>query len=58
MKRPIKSFEADEDVRRMLDRAARDGMKLGKVCNEAVRVFLHEKGYARKKDVTEPREGE
>ena len=56
MKRPIKSFEAEADVRRTLARAGKDGKKLGKVCNEALRRFLHEKGYARKKDLTEPRD--
>ncbi len=58
MKRPIKSFEADADVLRMLARAGRDGKKLGTVCNEALRRFLHEKGYSRKKDLTEPGEDE
>jgi hypothetical protein len=57
MKRRIKSFEADVDVERMLGRAQKDGTKLGKVCNEALRRFLREKGYARKKDLTEPGEG-
>lgn len=51
MKRAIKSFEADKDVLRMLERATgRDGIKLGHICNEAVRRYLHNAGYARKKD--------
>lgn len=53
MKRRIKSFEADADVERMLGRAREDGATLGKVCNEALRRLLREKGYARKKDLIE-----
>jgi hypothetical protein len=52
MKRAIKTFEADEDVERMLERAARGGVKLKFLCNEALRRHLREKGYARKKDLT------
>ena len=51
MKRAIRSFEAKPDVQRMLDRAARDGIKLGLLCNKALRVLLRERGYARKKDL-------
>ncbi|MGH7941196.1 MAG: hypothetical protein ACREFR_09015 [Limisphaerales bacterium] len=54
MKRRIKSFEAEADVGRMLVRAQADGMKLGKMCNEALRRLLREKGYGRKKDLAEP----
>lgn len=53
MKRQIKSFEADADVQRMLRRARAEGAKLGGICNEALRRFLREKGYARKKDLAE-----
>lgn len=51
MKRAIKSFEADKDVERMLERATtQDGIKLGHICNEAIRRYLRNAGYARKKD--------
>ncbi len=50
MKRDIKSFEADEDVSRMLERAKKDGIKTGFICNAALREYLRAKGYARKKD--------
>lgn len=53
MKRAIKTFEAEEDVERMLKRAAEAGIKLGFLCNQALRKHLREKGYARKKDLTE-----
>lgn len=51
MKRAIKSFEAEEDVSRMLERATKGGIKLGFLCNQALRKFLTSKGYARKKDI-------
>lgn len=51
MKRNIKSFEADPDVNRMLIRAQRKGIKLGKICNKALRAFLRDKGYAKKRDL-------
>jgi hypothetical protein len=63
-KRPMKSFEADPDVGRMLERACwatiqRSGVKLKVpsglslkvVCNEALRAWLTAKGYARKKEL-------
>ena len=56
MKRMIKTFEADEDVARMLNRATGHGIKLTYLCNEALRRLLIERGFAGKKDLTfEPR---
>ncbi len=50
--RTIKSFEPDPDVLRMLQRATEeDGIKLGHIVNVAVRKWLIEKGYARKKEL-------
>jgi hypothetical protein len=52
MKRAMKSFEADKDVDRMLVRAVdKDGIKLVHICNRALRKYLREQGYARKKDL-------
>lgn len=53
MTRNIKSFEADPDVFRMLERAAKDGIKLTHILNNATRDWLIKKGYARKKDLAE-----
>jgi hypothetical protein len=54
MRRNIKSFEPDEDVARMLERATqKDGIKLTHLCNRALRQHLRNLGYARKKDLTE-----
>ena len=53
MTRNIKSFEADDDVYRMLERASRDGIKLTHILNNAAREWLTRKGYARKKDLAE-----
>lgn len=53
VKRPIKSFEADKDVERMLARATREGIRLGFLCNEALRRYLRDKGFARKKDLAQ-----
>lgn len=52
MRRTIKSFEPDEDVARMLQRANADGFRLTSILNKAAREWLTKKGYARKKDVT------
>lgn len=52
MKRIIKTFEPSEDVLRMLERAERDGIKLTYILNNAARLWLQQKGYARKKDLT------
>ncbi|HEX7652340.1 MAG TPA: hypothetical protein VF607_02465 [Verrucomicrobiae bacterium] len=54
MKRSIKSFEADEDVARMLTRAMDGGVKLTFLCNVALRRLLTERGFAGKKDLTCP----
>jgi hypothetical protein len=51
VKRIIKTFEPEEDVIRMLDRACRDGIKLSHILNNAARCWLRDKGYARKKDL-------
>lgn len=48
-RRQIKTFEADEDVARMLGAASAEGVKLVFLCNEALRRFLTQKGYAKKK---------
>jgi hypothetical protein len=53
MKRNIKTFEPDDDVARMLERASQNGIKLSHILNCAARAWLREKGYARKKDVAE-----
>lgn len=50
MKRNIKSFEPDDDVSRMLDRAIKDGIRVTHVLNQAAREWLVKKGYARKKE--------
>lgn len=50
-KRPMRSFEADDDVERMLKRAKRKHINIVWICNTAVRKYLIEKGYARKKDL-------
>lgn len=49
--RLMKSFEADWDVDNMLKRAERKRLRLVWICNTAVRQYLTEKGYARKKDL-------
>lgn len=49
--RQITSFEPDEDVARMLARVRKDGKIKSKVINEALRQFLREAGYARKKEM-------
>lgn len=49
--RNIKSFEPDEDVARMLERARADGIKLKHIVNNSLRNWLQAKGYARKKDL-------
>ena len=49
----MQSFQADPDVLRMLERARKDGTSLAWICNKACREWLTEKGYARKKDITE-----
>jgi N-acetylglutamate synthase-like GNAT family acetyltransferase len=41
----MRSFEADEDVGRMLDRSSRHGIKQVFVCNEAVRRYLTARGF-------------
>lgn len=51
MKRSIKTFEPTPDVLRMLERAEKDGIKLKHILNNAARQWLHDKGYARKKDI-------
>ena len=51
MKRNIKTFEPDEDVARMLDRASKEGIRLSHILNNATREWLVKKGYARKKDL-------
>jgi hypothetical protein len=51
MIRNIKTFEAKADVNRMLKRAEKDGIKLVRICNESLREWLTNKGYARKKDL-------
>ncbi len=52
VKRVIKTFEPDDDVARMLERAERDGIRLKHVLNNSCRKWLSDKGYARKKDVS------
>ena len=49
-KRIIKSFEPDGDVASMLVRAEKDGIKLVFLCNNALRQFLTQRGYGRKRD--------
>lgn len=49
--RAILSFEAEADVARMIARARKEGIKLGFLCNAALRLHLKEKGFARKKDI-------
>lgn len=51
--RLMKSFEADGDVERMLKRAERKRLRLVWICNTAVRKYLTEQGYARKKDLAQ-----
>lgn len=53
MKRNIKTFEPENDVSRMLERASKDGIKLKHVINSACRAWLTKQGYARKKDLAE-----
>ena len=48
----MKSFEADDDVARMLARAEQRGVKLVWLANNALRPFLIKMGYARKKDLS------
>lgn len=50
MKRTIKTFEPEDDVKRMLERAEAAGIKLTHILNNAARQWLTEKGYARKKE--------
>lgn len=50
MKRPITSFEQADDVGVMLRRAKSGGIKVGHLCNEALRRYLTEKGFAHKRD--------
>jgi hypothetical protein len=49
--RVIKSFEPEDDVLRMLERASADGIRLGHMVNTSLREWLTKKGYARKKDL-------
>lgn len=49
--RDIRSFEAEQDVGRMLDRANDRGVKTVFLCNKALRKLLTDMGYARKKDL-------
>lgn len=50
-RRNITSFEAEHDVNRMLNRCRSKGKKLGKICNEALRKYLVENGFAGKRDL-------
>jgi len=36
-KRPIKSFEAEDDVAQMLDKAKRSGLVISEICNRALK---------------------
>jgi len=49
LKRDIKTFEPDKDVRLMLNKARRYGIKLGFLCNAALRAYLPTKGYGPQK---------
>lgn len=51
LRRDIRSFEADADVGRMLDRASNQGIVQGFLCNKALRKLLSDMGFARKKDL-------
>lgn len=52
MKRNIKTFEADLDVVRMLDRASKEGIKMTHILNQGARRWLTRKGFSRKKDLS------
>lgn len=49
VKREIKTFEPEKDVSLMLERARNCGVKLGWLCNEALRRFLKSQGYSNPK---------
>jgi hypothetical protein len=49
MSRAVTSFEPESDVRDMLSSAKEDGIKLKFICNQALRPYLIEKGYSRKR---------
>ena len=53
MKRDIRSFEAEADVAKMLNRAKADGIKQTFLINEALRHYLTVKGFSRKRDLAE-----
>ena len=46
------SARPDPDVRRMLERAKKDGRRPSRLINTALRELLKTLGYARKKDLT------
>lgn len=51
---PKLSARPDVDVRRMLERAKKDGRRPSRLINDGLRKLLIQLGYARKKDLTEP----
>lgn len=51
-RRPIRSYQAEPDVNRMLVRADREGFSASKVANLAIREWLIAKGFGRKKDTS------